>query len=227
MRFLVAAFSFIMGAALLVSTVMAEDYYIKVIPTSIKGFVVDVQIETNLPGTMTLTARLVYKNQQTDDAFVGTGTVRVPLSNGKATVTIDGIKKAVPHGFPLPDGAYDIEVIYPHLWPDNTKTTQTSGVQTNVKGVATVELRDSTKNSTSTFDSQAGARWVMENVYKGYIWDPQFWQNKFGEMVELEYRGLGDASALTVYYVKSINMSLLIDMRKNIILKYSIGINHD
>ncbi len=229
MRFLKAALYSFAVAALTVAIAAAEEYYIKVIPREIKGFKVEARIETNIPGSMYINTRFYLKNQKPEEAFIGTGLVRVPLSGGKATMVIDGEKKAIPHGFPLPDGTYEIEVVYTHLWPSNTAVTKATGITRNIKGTATVELGGSAKSSSipTSPGSSSGARWVMENVYRGYLWDPGFWQNKFGEIVEIEYRGSGDTNILTVYYVKAINMSLLVDLRKNLILKYSMGVSHE
>lgn len=208
------------------SIAAAQQYWIKVTPTSVRGFVVEAQVETNIPGSMVLNVRLIYKGKADEGEDVGTAYLRVPLSNNKTKVTIDGQKKALPHGSTLPDGQYDIEVIFPRLWPRNTSAALATGLKTNLKGVATVELSGSEHSSVEN-NSADGARWVMENVYPGYYWNPTFWQNKFGEMVELEYRGTGDADILRVYYVKSINMSLLIDTRRNLIVRYSIGLSHE
>lgn len=226
MRFLKAALICIAFAASAASLVSAEEYWIKVTPVSTRGFVVEAQVRTNIPGSLVLNVRLTYKDKGADDEDIGTGYLRIPLSNNSTAVTIDGQKKAVPYGSTLPDGHYDIEVIFPHLWPRNTAATKATGLKRNIKGVATVELVGGQRSATGS-DSANGTRWVMENVYPGYYWDPTFWQRKFGEIVELEYRGSGDANLLSVYYVKSINMSLLIDVRKNLILRYSTGLSYE
>lgn len=212
---------------LLVANASAEAYWINVSPKTVKGFTVEAEIETNIPGAIVLSARLVYMGTLEEAGFVGTGFVRFNGIGGKARVTIDGCKTAEPRGFKLPGGDYNIEVFYYYMWPANTGTTSNTGISTNIKGIANLSLSDRDASSANGENGEDGLRWVMENVAAGDNWDPLFWRQKFGDLEEVEYRGKDNPKIHKMYYIRSIHVTLLIDEANSTILGYRMGLAHE
>lgn len=224
--FIGIAVAMIIAVALSQSVAAAEEYWIKVAPTNVKGFIVEAEIETNIPGAFQLVARLVYKPPNDEGGFIGTGLVRFPAFNGKGRVTIDGLKTAEPRGSKLPNGEYDFEVFYNYMWPDNTETTRLTKINTNIKGVMTLSLSAS-EAAASRANSEDGVRWVVENVAEGNYWDPLFWRNKFGDLEEVAYKGPGDPKMHKMYYIRSIHVTLLINDVNSTIIGYRMGLAHE
>ncbi|MDA8138573.1 MAG: hypothetical protein M0036_07945 [Desulfobacteraceae bacterium] len=223
MRSVIGIISLLFSIAVMASQAMAVEYWIKVEPKEIKGFVVDAEIETNIPGAIILSARLVFKPPKPDDSFIGTGFIRFNALNGKGRFTIDGCKTAEPRGFKLPNGNYDIEVFYNYMWPDNTAITTETKIDTNIKGIASVSFSIPDAGNSNSGVGSEGLRWVVENVAPGHTWDPQFWRNKFGDLEEVPYRGKEDPKIHKMYYLKSIHMTLLINESNSTIVAYRMG----
>lgn len=200
------------------------EYWIKVKATPTGPYTVDVEIETNIPGEIVLSANLVVKGQKPDDTLIGTDFIRVPVSGGKAKATIDGAKRTFPYKSKLPAGDYDVEVNFYPRWSKNKAVARAAKISDAIEGRDSIVLSASGQSSSSAKAAAEGKRWVMENFYMGYPWNPAFWSDRFGELQRVEYRGSGNSRVLKMYYVKSIDMTLLINDLKKEIVTYRMGL---
>lgn len=227
MRILKTTFFCLLTLAVLASqAAVAGNYWIKVKPTVTSRYTVDVEIETNIPGSIVLSASLALQGQKPHDTFIGTNFIRVPITNGKGKATIDGRKRTSPYGSKLPAGDYDVEVSFYPRWSDNSAAANAAGINDTIEAKASVTLSASGQSSTSAKDKAEARRWVMENFYAGYSWKPEFWRNKFGELQQVEYRGSGNPKILKMFYIKSIDMTLLVNDLKKEIVTYRMGLAH-
>ena len=69
-------------------------------------------------------------------------------------------------------------------------------------------------------------KWVMENIISGYTWNPMFWRNKFGQWKEVELAH-GNPEILKMYYFESIDMTLMVNVLKNEIVIWRIGLAYN
>ena len=214
-------------ATIFAGTAVSGEYWINVKATPTDRYTVDVKIETNIPGAIVLAVTLALKGQSPQETFIGTNFIRVPVSGGKAKATIDGSKRAMPHGSKLPAGDYDVEVSFYPRWSENKVAASAAKINDTIEGKDSVVLSASGQSSSSVKAAAHGQRWVMENFYMNYPWKPEFWRNKFGELQQVEYRGSGNPRILKMYYIKSINMTLLVNDLKKEIVTYRMGLAHD
>lgn len=224
---LLLTFACIWFSAYFSSRVSAKSHcWIKVKPKVTGRYTVDVKIETNIPGSILLSASLALKGQRPNDTFIGTQFIRVPVQNGKGTATIDGYKFAMPFGSKLPASDYDVQVSFYPNWRENRQTATAEGINNAIKGKASVTLSASGASSSSVKSQAEGRNWVMQNVLPNHPWNFKFWREKFGPWQEVEYRGSGNPKILKMFYFKSIDMTLLVNDLKREIVTYRMGLAH-
>jgi len=218
---------FVCVAFIFTSQVCGEDkYWIKVTPTVRGPFTVDADIQTNIPGSVTLAVCLGLSGQKGSDIAIGTGFIRVPITNGRGKATIDGTKKVFPPGSQLPPGRYNVEVSFYPRWPENKDQASKLGIKNPIEGAATIKLTGSGTSVNSVKMKAEGQKWVVLNVTSGMPWDSKFWESKFGSYQELEYRGEGNPKILKMYYFKTIDTTLMVNVLKNEIVTYRIGMEY-
>jgi hypothetical protein len=217
------------------SAAVAEPYWIKAQPTVIDAYQVDVAVTTNIPGPMVLAARLALTGLKADDPFVGTGFMRFPVAKDRGKTTIHVEKHAMPRGMRMFSGIYDVEVFFYASWPDNTQAVKLTGISDTIKVAVPVRLiasgpapdtrSDAAKGA--AVDADEGYRWVTENVFEGFYFRREFWENKFGAMEEVPYKGDGDPAVFKMYYIKKINMTLLVDDSRKAVITYRRGLAYE
>jgi hypothetical protein len=222
----IAALSLII-ATLFNGIVVAEKYWINVNATPTGPYTVDVEIDTNIPGEIFLSVNLSLKGQKPQDTFIGTEFISVPVSKGKAKATIDGSARAMPFGSKLPAGNYDVEASFYPRWPKNKTAAKAANINDTIEGMGSVVLSASGESSSAAQEKERGQRWVMENFYMNYPWKPEFWRKKFGELQQVEYRGSGNPKILKMYYIKSIDMTLLVNDLKKEAVTFRMGLAHE
>lgn len=203
------------------------EYKINVKATPIDQYKVNVDIQTNIPGATVLAVSLALKGQKPLDTFIGTDFIKAPVVAGNAKVTIDGSERVFPYGTKLPAGDYDVEVSFNPNWTENKVAANVAKITDRIEGKYSITLSASGQSSNSakaTLDSQ---KWLTENFYMNYPWKPEFWRKKFGELKQVEYRGSGNSRILKMYYIKSIDRTLLINNLKKEIITYRTGLVHE
>lgn len=216
-----------LSAATVFST---SNYWIKVRPTVIGPYSVLVDIQTNIPGSVSLGANLELMGLKSSDTFIGTQFTKVSINNGKGSTVIDAnLKNTMPGrkgGFKLPSGSYNVVVSFHPLWHENKQFAKENNIEKNIEGKATVKLTASGEASKNTKKMLEGQRWLMENVVPGDKWDPVFLEKKFGPYLELEYLGDFNPRIIKLYYFKSIDITITVNVHKMIIDTWDIGINY-
>lgn len=211
-----------------VNSKVSGQYKINVKANPTGPATVDIEIGTDIPGNFNLAASLSLKGLKPDDTFIGTSFMRVPVSMGKAKCTIDGSdKKHVrPHGSKLPKGEYDVEISFYPRWKENQKAAKAASISDTIEGKASVFLSASGRSTSSAKALHDGQQWVIENFYMGYPWKPEFWHKKFGPLQQVKYHGSGNPEILKMYYIESMDMTLLVNVLKKEIITYRKGLAH-
>ena len=218
---------FVCVALIFTSQVRAENkYWIKVIPTVTGPFTVDADIQTNIPGYVMLSLSLGLVGQKPNDTFIGTEFIKVPITNGRGKATIDSTKDVFPRGSQLPGGKYDVEVSFYPRWPENAVQALKLSIKNPIKGKASIKLAASGTSVNSAKVRSEGQKWVMLNVTSGMPWDSNVWESKFGSYQELEYRGEGNPKILKMYYFKTIDTTLMVNVLKKEIVTYRKGMEY-
>lgn len=203
-----------------------EEYWIKVNPTVTGRFTVDVDIQTNIKKPVLLAVDLSLAGLLSDDVFIGTSYIIVPIKNGSGTVTIDGSKDAKPTGLTLPRGTYNVRATFHPGWKENKKIARKLDIYGSVEAESSVHLRASGALDESFIKKLEGQQWVMENVYVTMPWDKLAWEAKFGNLEEVEYQGTLNPNIIKLYYFKSIDVTLKVNALKNSIVTFAKGLKH-
>ena len=215
----------IMGISVLVFSKEAMDSYfikVKAIPTG--KYTVDVEIETDIPGKFVLAVDLTIENQKPEDICIGTQFIKVPVSEGKAMATVDCTKGTLPPDSKLPAGNYDVRATFYHRWKENRVVAKKANIQGKIEGKTTVELTASGSSSENVQIKENGQRWIMENLYSGYPWKIDFWKKKFGKVKQVEFKGEGNKDIIKMYYVESVDMTLMVNAFKKEVITFRIGL---
>ncbi len=235
MRFWKCLLYFSMCMGTFAASAAAEDYWIKVQPTVIDAYQVEAAVTTNIPGPMVLAARLALAGVKPDDPFVGTGFMRFPVEKDSGKMIIHVEKHAMPRGARMFSGTYDVEIFFYASWPDNTDAVKRTGIADTIKVAAPVRLiasgpapgANAASAKAPVMNSDDAYRWVTENVFDGFYFRREFWENKFGELEEVAYEGKGDPAVFKMYYIKKINMTLLVDDSRKAVITYRRGLAHE
>ena len=217
------AISFFLVASMSCTPALAGQFWIAIDTTVTGPYTVDVSVETNIPAPAVLAVDLTIKGQKDEEVCICTDFIRVPIKDGKGRGTIDGSTNAVPAGTKLPAGEYVVEAKFYPMWPENRSIAQQAGISAPVRTTGLVRLTASGQASADARKSAEGRSWVMENFYMGYPWSPSFWANRFGTLQSIEYRGRGNPTILKLYYLASIDMTLLVNELKGEIVTYRLG----
>lgn len=213
----------------------AEEYWIKLQPTVIDAYQVEAAVTTNIPGPMVLAARLALAGGKPDDPFVGTVFMRFPVEKDSGKLTLHVEKHAIPRGARMFSGTYDVEIFFYASWPDNTEAVKRTGINDTLKVIEPVRLiasgpapgTNTGSAKASVLNAEDGYRWVTENVFEGLYFKRDFWENKFGELEEVAYKGKGDPAVFKMYYIKKIHMTLLVDDNRKAVITYRRGLAHE
>lgn len=130
-----------------------NKYWIKVLPTVTGPYAVDVDVQTNIPGSVTLCLSLEMDGIKPDDPFIGMKSfIRIPAANGRAKGALDVSNPfdVYPHGKPLPGGKYRVEVICYPGWAENKVQAANLRITKPIVGKAMVQLVASGIPSTNT-----------------------------------------------------------------------------
>ena len=198
-------------------------YWIKVDATVTGPFTVHGNIQTNIPGSIALAAELALTGQKAHDTFIGTDFVKVPVVNGRGEFSIDGTKGILPHGSRLPAGKYEVVVSFHPRWRENSSTAKKVGIKDSIENKTIVQLSASGSSVESAKAKAESQKWVILNVSSGTTWEERFWKKKFGPWQEVDYKGDGNPDILKMYYFKSIDMTLMVNILKGEIVTYRKG----
>jgi hypothetical protein len=206
------------------------QYAINTKVTVIDSYTVDVEIDTNIKDDIELAANLSLHGQSGKDTFIGTNFVKVPVHQGKAKITLNGNNDPQPKGSLLPKGSYDVEVTFYPEWASNQEVAHKFGIKKTIEKIQTVSLLASGQPISSLkeqLDVKHGQLWLMKNFTSGMPWVPSFWSKKFGKLQQVEYKGELNPKIIKMYYLKSIDCTLMVNDYKKEIDTFKIGLAYE
>jgi hypothetical protein len=210
-------------------TAVSGKYWINAKATPTGSYTIDLEIETNIPGSITLAGSLSL-NGQPNNVVIGTEFIRIPVSEGKAKITLDGRENTRPSGKNLPTGNYDVEIAFHPLWKENSATANDAKIKESIKWVKAVQLSASGKPPDDIIKAITAKRDQMKallSITVGQPWDPKFWRTKYGKMEEVEYKGELNPSIIKMYYIESIDLTLMVNDLKKQIVTATTGLVHE
>lgn len=194
------------------------QYEVSIAPLVLNGSKVKVNITTNVPGEIEVVADLTLVGQASDDVVIGARAKHVLIHNGEGQTTLDGST--------LPTGQYEVEVnLYPR-WGLKDDVSKSCGLKQDlgysIGAMAVVTLTGTGESAEAVEKRKQGQRWVESNVFVGTKWDPSSWVARFGSWEELELSS-GNPQILKIFYFKSIDMSLMVNVLKGEIVTWQLG----
>lgn len=217
---------------LFTTTVFAKtpQYVINTKATVTGAYTVDVDIDTNIKDEIELAANLALHGQSGKDTFIGTNFVKISVHDGKGKITLDGNNEPQPKGTLLPKGKYDVEVTFYPEWTTNQEIAHKLGIKNSIEKTQTVSLLASGQPISSLkedLDVKHGQLWLMKNFTSGMRWVPSFWNKKFGKIQQVEYKGELNSKIIKMYYIKSIDCTLMVNDYKKEIDTYRVGLAYE
>lgn len=203
----------------------SEPYWIKVKAHTTSAFEVEGDITTNIPQSPEIAVELALVGQRETETFIGTTFISVPVEKGQAHFVIDAKANPAPVHSTPPAGRYDVVATFQNspAWKSNWKLSGELNIRGNVEGKARIALAGSGTSPNDSRRLQTGRRWVESNIIPGTAWDAGNWQKRFGASELLKYGGDLEPSVIKVHYFPSIDISVLVNVRKNAVLTWRQG----
>ena len=192
---------------------LATEFTVDVAPTVIGPSEVDVEIRSNIPGTIEVMLGLGLADQDPDDVFIGTSK-RITIKNGRATATIS--KPG------LPSGKYEVEVSFYPRWGPQDSIAKAAGANSEIHALQTVAIEGTGEPPEAAQQRENDQRWIMENVYGGTRWDRSYWVGRFGEHRQLTITRL-NPRIIKAYYFKSLDMTIFVNELKGEVSHWKTG----
>ncbi len=207
-----AAFAGLIVLASITGTSAAE-FKIELVPKTVGPSEVEVEITSNIPGTIEVMLELGLAGQKPDDVFIGTYK-RITLKNGRAIATV---------GKPgLPGGKYEVEVSFYPQWGPQDSIAKAAGVKSVIHARQTVILEGTGESPKVVQQRKNGQRWVMGNVFAGTRWNRSYWVGRFGAPQQLTTTRW-NPSIIKAYYFKSLDMTIFVNELKGEISFWRVG----
>lgn len=203
------------GLIVLASTTatLAAELKIELVPTVIGPSEVEVEITSNIPGTIEVMLGLGLAGQDPDDVFIGTSK-RITIKNGRATATV---------GKPgLPSGKYEVEVSFYPGWGPQDSVVKAAGANSEIHAIQTVTLKGTGESPEAAQQRENDQRWVTENVYGGTRWNRSYWVGRFGEPQQLTITRL-NPKVIKAYYFNSLDMMIFVNELKGEVSHWRTG----
>lgn len=203
------------GIIVLASTIaaLATEFKIELVPVVIGPSEVEVEISSNVPGTINVMLGLGLAGQKRNDVFIGTNK-RVTLKNGRGTATI---------GKPgLPSGKYEVEVSFYPRWGPQDSVAKAAGVKSEIHARKIITLKGTGESAKAVQQRENNQSWVMENVHAGTRWDRSYWVGRFGEPQRLTTTRW-NPNVIKAYYFKSLDMTIFVNELKTEVSHWRTG----
>lgn len=210
-----ARIAFLMGVIFFAgnASAFAAEYKIELVSKVIGPSNVEVEISSNIPGTIDVMLGLGLVGQKPDDVFIGTNK-RITIKNGRTSESIGDPE--------LPAGEYEVEVSFYPRWGPQDSDAKAAGVDSEIHARQIVMLKGTGESPDAAQQRENDQRWVMENVYVGTRWDGFFWIERFGEPEQITTTR-GNPNIIKAYYFKSLDMTIIVNELKGEVSTWRMG----
>jgi hypothetical protein len=179
-------------------------YTFSVKPELLTSGDVHLDVETNIPGTIEVSAGLSLRGQGENDIWVGKSEY-IRIIGGKGTVTLSTGD--------LPEGEYEAEVSFFPKWGFKDATSRATGITNKLTASSHIKLKGSGVSATDFLFKKNGQKWVMTNVSMGDPRHPNEWTKRFGRYQEIPI-DYGNPRILKAYYFPRIDITLTVNILK-------------
>jgi hypothetical protein len=182
---------------------------------------VELDITTNIPGTVEVMANIGLRNQKGDDLYVGTDNERILLSHGTGRFVFDVSK--------LPRGKYEAEVGFYPDWGFKDAASRASGIKHNIQINKPIDFTiHSSVSAQEQMALKTKQEWVMNHALPETPWKPAEWRKRFGASVFIPVvDDTWDPSIVKDYYFHSIDMRIRVNTRLHQIMGFEMGRGSD
>jgi hypothetical protein len=190
-----------------------KAYTFSVEPERLPSGDVHLVIETNIPGTIEVSAGLSLRGQDENDIWVGKSEY-IQIIDGKGAVTLSTGD--------LPEGEYEAEVSFFPKWGFKDAASRATGITKELTASSHIKLKGSGVSATDFLFKKNGQKWVMTNVSMGDAWYPNEWTKRFGRYQEIPI-DYGNPRILKAYYFPRIDITLTVNILKGEISIWGLG----
>ena len=206
---LFAVLSLLAGA----TAVLAVDFTIELVAKVVGPSEVEVEVTSNIPGTIDVILGLDLAGQKPDDVFIGTDK-RITLRIGRATAMIG--KSG------LPGGRYEVKASFYPRWGPQDNAAKAAGIESEIHARRTVMLTGTGESARSAQQRANNQRWVMENVHFGSRWDRSYWVRRFGNPQTLATT-LWNPKIIKAYYFETLDLTIFVNELKSEVSHWRTG----
>lgn len=178
---------------------------------------IELDITTNIPGTIAVMANIELRNQKGDDLYVGTDNGEVTVSHGAGKAILDVSK--------LPRGKYEADVGFYPNWGFKDAASRATGLSHDIEVKKPIEFAShSSISATDQISLKQQQIWVMNHALPETPWRPAEWKERFGasELVPV-VDDTWDPSIVKDYYFRSIDMRIRVNARLHQIMGFEEG----
>ncbi|AFY69036.1 hypothetical protein Pse7367_0735 [Thalassoporum mexicanum PCC 7367] len=199
------------------SSPSANEYYnLSVFGKDLGDGRVQVDVQTNIPGTIETVIRIDLANQKSGDLYIGTNIRKLTVQNGTAQAIYDASA--------LPKADYKVKVSFLPGIDSNKTLANEIGINESIKDESQLFLGGSRMSVESFAKRLEGQQWISSNVYSGYPWNPSEWLDRFGSWQEFPI-SRGNPDILKNFYFESIDMTVSVNVLKNEVVTFRDGKN--
>lgn len=182
---------------------------------------VELDITTNIPGTIAVMANIDLRNQKGDDLYVGTDNGQVIVAHGVGKAILDVSK--------LPRGKYQADIGFYPDWGFKDSISRATGIRSNIALTKPIEFGShSTVSASEQISQKQNQIWVMNHALPETPWRPAEWRKRFGASVFVPVvDDTWDSSIVKDYYFPSIDMRIRVNTRLHQIMGFEMGRGSD
>lgn len=193
-----------------------KEYALSIKPEILPSGDVRLDVETNIPGNIEVSAGLSLHGQAENDIWVGKSEY-IRIVGGKGTVNLSTGD--------LPKGEYDAEVSFFPQWGFKDAMSRATGITDKLTSSSRLTLMGSGQSVADVLFKKNGQKWVMTHVNLGDPWDAAEWVKRFGRYQEIPI-DYGNPRILKAYYFPRIDITLTVNILKGEISIWSLGKAH-
>jgi len=204
---------------ILAGPVEASDagYSLKVEGHAIGTGKVELDINTNIPGTIEVMANIGLRNQKGNDLYVGTDNEKVVLKQGAGKAIFDVSK--------LPRGKYEAEVGFYPDWGFKDAASRASGIRKDIEVNQPIEFAiRSSVSASQEIERKQQKEWAINHALPDAPWKASMWRERLGNFTIQAVTDDGwDSTTVQDYYFGSIDMRVRVNSRLHKILTLEDG----
>ena len=192
---------------------VAAKFNIEVAPRVVGPNKVEVNVTSNIPGTVEVMLSLDLAGQKPTDTYIGVSK-RIALKTG-TTKTVIGKPD-------LPAGKYYVEVSFYPKWGPKDEVAKQAGAKFEIHARKLITLKGSGQSAHAVVKRKNDQSWVMKNVGIGTRWNYSYWVKRFGSPEQLRTTRW-NPKIIKAYYFKSLDMTIFVNVLKHEVAIWRLG----